>query len=111
MKVKVLQKKISSVTTDITGMKSAKEKLEGYNELMDETSKHQTNLNETLRHENSEVLRVNKDPDKILEHVCSDKISLTSSNKEISQRCKYSKEIETAKYQLQIRIDSPFNKS
>ena len=67
---------------------------------------HQTNLNETLRHDNYEVLRVKKDIEKILEQICAEKRSVTSSNKEISQRCKYSKEIETAKDQLQSHIDS-----
>ena len=36
VKVKGLQKKISSVTTDLTGMKSINEKLENYNELLAE---------------------------------------------------------------------------
>ena len=55
MKVKVLQNKIASVTTDLTGMVYVKEKLGKYNELIAEASKHQTKINETLRHENSEV--------------------------------------------------------
>ena len=59
--VKILQNKIASVTTDITVMKDVNEKLEKYNELLDESSKHQTKLNETLLHDNYEVLMVNKD--------------------------------------------------
>ena len=107
VKLKRLQNKISSVTIDITGMKYVKEKLENYNELLDEASKHQTNLNETLCRDNSEVLRVKKDLEKIIYQLCTEKIPVTSNNKEISQRCKYSEEIETSKDQLQIRIDSP----
>ena len=60
-----------------------------------------------MRHGDSEVLRLNKYLEKILERLCADKRSVTSNNKYISQRCKHSKEIETAKYQLQSRIDSP----
>ena len=52
VKVKILQKKIASVTTYITGMKYANEKLENYNELLSEGIKHQTKFDETLRHEN-----------------------------------------------------------
>ena len=48
MNLKGLQKKIASVTTDLTGMKYVSEKLENYNELLSEASKHQTKLNETL---------------------------------------------------------------
>ena len=39
-------------------MKAAKEKLDNYNELLDEARKHQTKLNESLRHENTELLIV-----------------------------------------------------
>ena len=59
-----------------------------------------------MRHENSEVLRVKKYLEKILELVCAEKTSVTSNNKELSHRYKYSKEIETAKDQVQSRIDS-----
>ena len=106
MKVKGPHKKIASVRTDLTGMKYVNNKLEKYNELLDEASKHQTKLNESFHHENSEVLRVKKDPDKRLEQICADKTSVIFNNKELSQRCKYLKDIETAKDQLQIRIDS-----
>ena len=61
-------------------------------------------LNETLRHDSSKVLRVNKDIQKRLEQLCAEKTSVTPNNKDPSQRCKYSKEIETAKDQLQSRI-------
>ena len=71
VKVKGLQKKITSVTTYLTGMKSVKENLEKYNKLLDEAIKHQTKLNETLRHDNYEVLRVKKDIEKILEKLCA----------------------------------------
>ena len=54
----------------------------------------------------SEVLRVNKYPDKRLEQLCAEKTSVTSNNKEFSHICKYSKEIETSQGQLQIHIDS-----
>ena len=55
---------------------------------------------------NSEVFRVNKGIEKIKEQLCADNTSVTSNTKEISQRCRYYKEIETAKYKIQIRIDS-----
>ena len=103
-KIKVLHKKIVSNTTDLVGMKAVIEKLEKYNELLAEASKHQTKINETLRHENSEVLRVKENIKKIAELLCADKTSVTPNNKDPSQRCKYSKEIETAKDQLQSRI-------
>ena len=106
VKVKGLQKKITSVTTYLIGMKSVKENLEKYNELLYEYSKHQTKLNSNLRLENSEVLGVDKCLKKRLEQLCAEKRSVTSNNKDISQRCKYSKNIETAKDQLQICIDS-----
>ena len=73
---------------------------------MAEASKHQTNLNENLRHENSEVLRLKKDMEKRLERLCAEKTSVTSYNKELSQRSKYYRDIETAKDQTQSRIDS-----
>ena len=97
MKVKKLQKKIASVAIYITGIKSFNNKLYKYNELLAESSKHQININETLRHNNDEVLGLKKDIEKRLERICADKLF---------QRCKYSKDIETAKDQLQIRIDS-----
>ena len=55
MKLKGLKKKISSVKTDLARMKAVNEKLEKYNELLTEASKHQIKLNECLCHENSEV--------------------------------------------------------
>ena len=58
--------------------------------------------------DNSELLRLNKDPEKIMEQLCAEKRSVTYNNKELSHICKYSKEIETAKDQLQNCIDSPF---
>ena len=88
-------------------MKAVNEKLDKYNEILDKSSKHKTKLNENLLHENSEVLRVKKDLYKILEWLCADKTSVTSNNKDLYQICKYSKEIENAKYQLQSRIDIP----
>ena len=57
-------------------------------------------------HDNSELLRVKKDPDKILVWLCAEKRSVTSNNTEHSQRCKYTKDIETSKDKLQSRIDS-----
>ena len=72
VKSKGLKKKIASVTIDLTGMKSVNEKPEKYNELLAEDSKHQNNLNETLCHENSEVLRVKKGLEKILEQLCAE---------------------------------------
>ena len=45
VKVKILQKIIASVTTYLTIMKDVNEKLEKYNELLNESSKHQTNIN------------------------------------------------------------------
>ena len=101
VRLKALHKKIASVTTDITGTKAVKEKLEKYNELLYEYSKHQTKLNSNLRLENSEVLGVDKCLKKRLEQLCAEKRSVTSNNKDLSQRCKYSKDIETAKDQLQ----------
>ena len=59
-----------------------------------------------MRRDNVEVLRVKKNIEKILELVCAEKTSVTPNNKDLSQRLKYSKEIETANDQLQIRIDS-----
>ena len=59
-----------------------------------------------MRHENSEVLRVKKYLEKILELVCAEKTSLTSNKNDISQIYKYCKEKENAKDQLQSRIDS-----
>ena len=91
-------------------MKAVKKIQDNYNELLSEANKHQTKLNETLRHDNYELLRVKKYPEKILEQLCAEKISVTYSNKDLSQRCKYSKKKETAKDKLQSRIDSPFNK-
>ena len=44
VKLKGLQKQISSVTTDITGMKAIDEKLEKYNELLDEARKTKPSL-------------------------------------------------------------------
>ena len=44
----------------ISAQKLFIEKLEKYKELLDEDSKKQTNINETLRHDNDEVLIVNK---------------------------------------------------
>ena len=73
MKVKVLQKKIASVTIYIIGMKAVKDKLERYNKLLYEASKHQTKRNETLRHERYEVLRVKKDIYKRPKRLCADK--------------------------------------
>ena len=96
-KVKGLQKKIASVTTDLTGMKAVTEKLKKYSELLAQASKHQTKLNVTLRPDNSEVLRLKKDLEKRLERLCAEETSVASNNKKLSQRCKYFKEIETAK--------------
>ena len=67
VKVKGLYKKIASVTTDVTGMKYGNNKLEKYNEILAKARKHQTKLNETLRHDNSEVLILKIYPEKILE--------------------------------------------
>ena len=61
---------------------------------------------ESFCNENSEVLRVKKDVEKILERLCKDKISVTPNTKNLSHRCYYSKEIETTKDQLKSRIYS-----
>ena len=45
--------KIASVTTDIIGMKAVNKKLEKYNDILYETSKYPTKLNENLCHDNS----------------------------------------------------------
>ena len=50
-------------------MKSVNEKIEEYNGLMAESRTHQKKLNENLRHENSEVLRVKKDIEQGLEQL------------------------------------------
>ena len=71
MRVKILQKKITSVTIDITCMKYFNVKLNKYNKLLAEDSKYHTKLNENLRLENSEVLRVKKDPEKMLKQICA----------------------------------------
>ena len=63
-----------------------------------------------MRHENYEVLGANKYLDKRLEKLCAENRSVTFNNKELSWRCKCSKMIETAKDQLQSRIDSPSTK-
>ena len=60
-----------------------------------------------MRHDNSELLRVNKDLEKILERLCAEKTSKTSNKKDLPQRCEHSKAIETVKDQLRIRIGSP----
>ena len=62
-------------------MKAVNKKLEDYNKLLAEARKNQTRLIETLRHDNSEVLRVKKDINKILELICEEKILVTSNNK------------------------------
>ena len=67
VKVKGIHKNIASITTDLTGMEPVNQKLEKYNEHLDGTSKHKTKLNENLRHESFDVLRINKDLKKILE--------------------------------------------
>ena len=61
-------------------------------------------------HDNPEVFRVKKFPEKILEQLCAEKKSITLNNKELFQRFKYSKEIKTAKDKIQSRIDSPSRK-
>ena len=62
-------------------MKAVNKKLEDHNKLLAEAIKNQTRLIETLRHDNSEVLRVKKDINKILELICEEKILVTSNNK------------------------------
>ena len=61
VKVIGLQNKIGLVATYIAGKKYVHKKLEKQNELLEKARKHQTNINETLCHENSKLLRVNKD--------------------------------------------------
>ena len=56
-----------------------------YNELLTKSRKHQTKLSETLRHDNSELLKVKKDSDKRLEQLCVEKRSVTSNNKDLYQ--------------------------
>ena len=106
LKVKGPQKIIASVTTYLTGMKAVNDKLKKYNELLSEARKHQIKINETLRFENSELLRLKKSSKKILERLCEEKKSITPNTKELPQKCKYYKEIETVKDKLQSRIDS-----
>ena len=59
-----------------------------------------------MRFENSELLRLKKSSKKILERLCEEKKSITPNTKELPQKCKYYKEIETVKDKLQSCIDS-----
>ena len=43
---------------------------------------------------------------KKMEIICSEKTSVTSNNKELYKRCKYSKEIENSKDRLQSCINN-----